>query len=40
VYPSEKTIESGELKDDELEELEEKLELDYQLGDDFKDKVR
>jgi hypothetical protein len=37
--PSEETIERGELDDDELEELEEKLEVDYQIGEDLKEKV-
>ncbi len=38
--PSDDAIEKGDLDEDELEELEEKLEIDYQLGEDFKEKVR
>ncbi len=38
--PSDEAIESGDLDEDELEELEEKLEIDYQLGEDLKEKVR
>lgn len=39
VPPSEEQLESGDLDDEELEELDAKLELDYQIGEDFKDKV-
>ena len=38
--PSDEAIENGDLEEDELEELEEKLEIDYQLGEDLKEKVR
>ena len=38
--PSDEAIENGDLDEDELEELEEKLEIDYQLGEDIKEKVR
>lgn len=31
--------ESEDIDDDELEELEEKLEMDYQIGEDLKEKV-
>ncbi|TFK84595.1 nucleosome assembly protein [Polyporus arcularius HHB13444] len=37
--PSDEAIESGDLDEDELEELEEKLEIDYQLGEDLKEKI-
>ncbi|RPD71077.1 nucleosome assembly protein [Lentinus tigrinus ALCF2SS1-7] len=37
--PSDEAIENGDLDEDELEELEEKLEIDYQLGEDLKEKV-
>lgn len=36
---SDEDIENGKYDDDELEELENKLELDYQIGEDFKEKV-
>lgn len=31
---------SGELDEEEMEELDAKLEMDYQIGEDFKEKVR
>ncbi|KAI0641232.1 NAP-domain-containing protein [Trametes meyenii] len=37
--PSDEQIESGDLDEDEIEELEEKLEMDYQLGEDLKEKL-
>ncbi|KAM5536351.1 hypothetical protein V8D89_009949 [Ganoderma adspersum] len=37
--PSDEAIENGDLEEDELEELEEKLEIDYQLGEDLKEKI-
>ena len=37
--PSEDAIENGDVDEEELEELEEKLEVDYQLGEDIKEKV-
>ena len=40
VAPSEEAIEEGEIGEDELDELEEKLEIDYQIGEDIKEKVR
>lgn len=40
VPPSDEAIEQGDIDDDELEELEERLEMDYQLGEDFKENVR
>lgn len=33
-------MDGEELEEEEMEELEEKLEMDYQLGEDFKEKVR
>ncbi|KAF8996152.1 nucleosome assembly protein [Cyathus striatus] len=39
VLPSEEVIDSGEVDPEELEEIEEKLEIDYQLGEDFKEKI-
>lgn len=38
-YPSEEAIKSGEFDGDELEDIEEKLEMDYQIGEDLKEKV-
>ena len=40
VAPSEEAIEEGEIDEEELDELEEKLEIDYQIGEDIKEKVR
>ncbi|KZT24346.1 NAP-domain-containing protein [Neolentinus lepideus HHB14362 ss-1] len=37
--PADEAIENGEIDVDELEELEEKLEIDYQLGEDIKEKI-
>ena len=37
--PSEEAIESGEIDEEELESLEEKIEIDYQIGEDLKEKV-
>jgi hypothetical protein len=37
--PSEEAIENGDVDDDELEELEARLELDYQIGEDIKERV-
>lgn len=39
VPPAEDAIESGDIDEDELEEIEEKLEMDYQIGEDLKEKV-
>ena len=39
VPPEEDALENGEIEEDELEEVEEKLEMDYQIGEDFKEKV-
>jgi nucleosome assembly protein 1-like 1 len=40
VPPPEEAIEQGEIDDEELEDLEERLELDYQIGEDLKERVR
>jgi nucleosome assembly protein 1-like 1 len=40
VAPSEEAIEAGEIGEEELDELQEKLEIDYQIGEDIKEKVR
>jgi nucleosome assembly protein 1-like 1 len=37
--PSDDVIEAGEIDPEELEEIEEKLELDYQIGEDLKEKI-
>ncbi|CAL1697113.1 unnamed protein product [Somion occarium] len=37
--PSEEAVESGDLDEEELEEIDEKLELDYQIGEDIKEKI-
>ncbi|THH14078.1 hypothetical protein EW146_g6208 [Bondarzewia mesenterica] len=39
VPPNEDAIENGEIEEDELDELEEKLEMDYQIGEDIKEKI-
>ena len=39
VAPSEEAIEGGEIEEEELDDLEEKLEVDYQIGEDIKEKV-
>jgi nucleosome assembly protein 1-like 1 len=39
TVPSDDALESGDVDADELEEIEEKLEIDYQLGEDFKEKI-
>ncbi|KAF8502612.1 NAP-domain-containing protein [Russula emetica] len=39
VAPSEEAIEAGEIGEEELDEVEEKLEIDYQIGEDIKEKV-
>jgi hypothetical protein len=36
---SDDAIENGDLDEEELEEIESKLEVDYQIGEDFKEKV-
>jgi nucleosome assembly protein 1-like 1 len=38
--PTEEQIEAGDYEDEELEEIEDKLEMDYQIGEDLKEKVR
>jgi len=39
VPPTEEAIENGDLEEEELDELEEKLEMDYQIGEDIKEKI-
>ncbi|KAJ8502005.1 hypothetical protein ONZ45_g11941 [Pleurotus djamor] len=39
VPPSPEAVEGGELEDEELDEIDAKLELDYQIGEDFKEKI-
>jgi len=39
IPPSEEGIENGDFDNDELVELEQKLEVDYQIGEDFKEKI-
>lgn len=37
--PAEDALENGDIDEEELEEVEEKLEIDYQIGEDIKEKV-
>jgi len=37
--PTDDALENGDIEEDDLEELEEKLEVDYQIGEDLKEKV-
>ncbi|KAJ7075918.1 nucleosome assembly protein [Mycena belliarum] len=37
--PKDEAIESGEIDPDDLEEIEERLEVDYQVGEDLKEKI-
>jgi nucleosome assembly protein 1-like 1 len=39
VLPADDDIDNGDLEEQELEEIEEKLEMDYQIGEDLKEKV-
>ncbi|KII83897.1 hypothetical protein PLICRDRAFT_32622 [Plicaturopsis crispa FD-325 SS-3] len=39
VPPEEDAVENGDIDEEELEEIEEKLELDYQIGEDLKEKI-
>lgn len=39
VPPAEDALENGDVDEDELEDLEERLELDYQIGEDMKERV-
>lgn len=39
VPPSDEAIESGDIDEEDLEEIDEKLEVDYQIGEDFKEKA-
>ena len=38
--PADEEIEKGEIEEEELEMLEEQVEMDYQIGEDLKEKVR
>ena len=38
--PTDEAIENGDIEEEDLAELEEKLEVDYQIGEDLKEKVR
>ena len=38
--PSDEEIEKGDVDEDELEVVEEQVEIDYQIGEDLKEKVR
>jgi nucleosome assembly protein 1-like 1 len=40
VPPTDEAIENGDIEEEDLAELEEKLEVDYQIGEDLKEKVR
>jgi Nucleosome assembly protein (NAP) len=40
VPPPDEDVDNGEIDVEELEEIEEKLEMDYQIGEDLKEKVR
>ena len=37
--PTEEALESGDFEEDDLAALDERLELDYQVGEDFKEKI-
>ncbi|KAJ3740249.1 nucleosome assembly protein [Lentinula detonsa] len=39
VPPSDEDLESGKYDEDELEEIEEKFQVDYQIGEDLKEKI-
>ena len=39
IPPSEEALENGDIEEDELENIEEQLEIDYQIGEDLKEKV-
>ncbi|KDR73197.1 hypothetical protein GALMADRAFT_72494 [Galerina marginata CBS 339.88] len=39
IPPTEEAIENGDYEDEELQDLEEKLEEDYQIGEDLKEKI-
>ncbi|KIJ31584.1 hypothetical protein M422DRAFT_266724 [Sphaerobolus stellatus SS14] len=40
IPPSKDTLENGEIDEEELDDLEERLGLDYQIGEDLKERVR
>ena len=37
--PAEDAVEKGDIDEEELEEIEDKLELDYQIGEDLREKA-
>jgi len=39
IPPAEDALDNGEIDEDELDEIEEKLEMDYQIGEDLKEKI-
>ncbi|TDL19283.1 nucleosome assembly protein [Rickenella mellea] len=39
VMPSDEDIEAGDIPEDEVEAIEERLELDYQIGEDIKERI-
>nr|GAT59130.1 NAP-domain-containing protein [Mycena chlorophos] len=39
VMPNDEDIESGDVDPEDLEEIEDRLEMDYQIGEDFKEKI-
>lgn len=39
VPPGEDALENEDIDEDDLDEIEEKLEIDYQIGEDLKEKV-
>ncbi|KAF7302365.1 NAP-domain-containing protein [Mycena chlorophos] len=39
VMPSDEDLESGDVDPEDLEEIEDRLEMDYQVGEDLKDKI-
>ncbi|KAA1476326.1 NAP-domain-containing protein [Dentipellis sp. KUC8613] len=39
IPPAEDALENGDIEEEELDELEEKLEMDYQVGEDIKEKI-
>ncbi|KAG6916506.1 hypothetical protein DXG01_006506 [Tephrocybe rancida] len=39
VPPAEDALENGDIEEEELDEIEEKLEVDYQIGEDLKEKI-
>lgn len=39
VPPADDALDNGDIDEDELDEIEDKLEMDYQIGEDLKEKV-